>query len=94
MGVCVVDSGLFLNNLSMASFSLLSSKSLCLAKSTSFMSLVFFKLVSVCFSFVLKRPSSIFSCSCWKAAGEIGIVFFFLDFLTLIFSESLRGGWH
>ena len=55
---------LVLKSLSKASLSLLSSNSLCLARRTSFISLVAFRSVSVCFSLVLTRPSSILVCSC------------------------------
>ena len=78
---------LFVKSLSTASSSLLFSNSLCLASKTSFISLVVFSSVSVCFSLVLTRPSSILDCSCWKEFGEVGIGDFFLVFLGILFSE-------
>ena len=79
-----------LNSLSNASLSLLSSYNLCLASSTSFISLVAFKSVSVCFNFVLTIPNSIFVCSCWNDVGDIGMAGFFLDFLVF-FSDKAGG---
>ena len=46
------------------------------------MLLISFRFVSVCFSLVLTRSSSIFVCSCWKDLGEVGIPDFFLDLLV------------
>ena len=69
-----------LASLSRASFSLLSSNSLCLAYKISLDSFVDFNSVSACFSFVLTIPNSSIVCSCWKASGET--MGFVLDFLA------------
>ena len=71
-----------LASLSRASFSLLSSNSLCLAYKISLDSFVDFNSVSACFSFVLTMPNSSNVCSCWKASEDT--MGFDLDFLPAL----------